>query len=140
MPQAQLYFLSDQYSQDFPDDRLMRNKDVINGELHSRPCFFAFEDSRVSEIYWIVPISSQYEKYKQMEQGKIKKYGYCNTIRFGTVLGRNTAFLIQNMCPATSRYLTAYIDKITAPSELTAEWPLMWKKMPAVNIFFPLIL
>lgn len=31
MPQAQLYFLSDQYYQDFPDDKLMRNKDIING-------------------------------------------------------------------------------------------------------------
>lgn len=36
-------------------------------------------------------------------------------IRFGTVLGRNTAFLIQNMCPATSNYLTAYIDKNNCP-------------------------
>ena len=38
MPQAQLYVLSDQYYQDFPDDKLMQNKDVINGTLHSRPC------------------------------------------------------------------------------------------------------
>ena len=45
----------------------------------------------------------------------MKKYGYCNTIRFGIVLGRNTAFLIQNMCPATSKYLTPYIDKNNCP-------------------------
>ena len=30
MSQAQLYFLSDQYYQDFPDDNLMQNKDNIN--------------------------------------------------------------------------------------------------------------
>lgn len=111
MPQAQLYFLSDQYYQDFPDDKLMQNKDIINGTLHSRPCFFAFEDSRIADIYWIIPISSRYEKFKRIEQDKIRKYGRCNTIRFGTVLGRNTAFLIQNMCPATEKYLTAYVDK-----------------------------
>lgn len=29
--------------------------------------------------------------------------------------GRETAFLIQNMCPATSKYLTAYIDKNNCP-------------------------
>lgn len=115
MLQAQLYFLSNQYYQDFPDDKLMKNKDIINGVLHNRPCFFAFKDSKIDEIYWIVPISSRVEKFKQIEQDKIKKYGHCNTIRFGIVLGRNTAFLIQNMCPATNKYLTAYIDKNNCP-------------------------
>lgn len=115
MQQAQLYFLSDQYYRDFPDDKLMRNKDIINGMPHSRPCFFAFKDSKIADIYWIVPISSRFEKFKRIEQDKINKYGRCDTIRFGTVLGRNTAFLIQNMCPATRDYLTAYIDKNKCP-------------------------
>lgn len=61
MLQAQLYFLSDQYYQDFLDDKLMKNKDTIDGVLHSRPCFFAFSDSKIPEIYWIVPISSKFE-------------------------------------------------------------------------------
>lgn len=115
MRQAQLYFLSDQYYRDFPDEKLMKNKDVTNEVIHSRPCFFAFKDSKIADIYWIVPISSRYEKFKRIEQDKIKKYGRCNTIRFGMVLGRNTAFLIQNMCPATSKYLTAYLDKNGCP-------------------------
>ena len=115
MPQAQQFFLSDQYYQDFPDDKLMQNKDIINGTPHNRPCFFAFKDSKIADIYWIVPISSRYEKFKRIEQEKIKKYGHCNTIRFGIVLCRNTAFLIQNMCPATSKYLTAYINKNNCP-------------------------
>lgn len=115
MLKAQFYFLSDQYYLDFPDDKLMKNKDMMDGFPHKRPCFFAFPDSKLSDIYWIVPISSQYEKFKRIEQNKIKKYGHCNTIRFGTVLGRNTAFLIQNMCPATSQYLTPYIDKNHCP-------------------------
>lgn len=34
------------------------------------------------------------------------------------VLGRNTAFLIQNMCPATDKYLTAYIDKNNTPIQI----------------------
>ena len=118
MLNAQLYFLSDQYYVDFPDDKLMKNKDVIDGVPHNRPCFYAFPDTKNSEIYWIVPISSKYEKYKQIEQEKIAKYGKCNTIRFGTVLGRNTAFLIQNMCPATEKYLIAYIDKNNTPVQI----------------------
>lgn len=115
MAQAQLYFLSDQYYLDFPDDKLMKNKDMIDGVPHSRPCFFAFPDSKAPEIYWIIPISSKYEKFKQIAEKKIQKYGKCNTIRFGTVLGRRTAFLIQNMCPATEKYLIAYIDKNNQP-------------------------
>ena len=31
------------------------------------------------------------------------------------VLGRNTAFLIQNMCPSTEKYLIPYIDKKHQP-------------------------
>ncbi len=115
MPNAQLYFITDQYYLDFPDEKLMKNKDVIDGVPHNRPCFFAFPDKQNPEIYWVVPISSKYEKYKRIEQSKIQKYGKCETIRFGTVLGRNTAFLIQNMCPATKKYLIAYIDKNNMP-------------------------
>ena len=112
---AQLYFLSNQYYEDFPDDKLMKNKDTIEGIPHSRPCFFAFPDTRIPEIYWIVPISSKYKNYRRIEQEKIRKYGRCNTIRFGTVLGRDTAFLIQNICPATEKYLIPYIDKNNQP-------------------------
>ena len=107
MPDAQLYFLSDQYYIDFPDDKLMKNKDTIDGIAHSRPCFLAFPDAKNPAIYWLAPISSRYEKY-----------GRCNTIRFGTVLGRNAAFLIQNMCPVTAPYLTAYINKKAEPVRL----------------------
>ncbi len=115
MSNAHLYFLSNQYYLDFPDEKLMKNKEMIKGNPHNRPCFFAFHDIKNPDIYWVVPISSKYEKFKKIEQDKIQKYGRCNTIRFGIVLGRNTAFLIQNMCPATGRYLTAYVDKNNCP-------------------------
>lgn len=118
MASSQLFFLSDMYYRDFPDDKLMKNKDVIDGVLHNRPCFFAFPDSKYPAIYWIVPISSKFEKFKRIEQSKIEKYGKCNTIRFGTVLGREAAFLIQNMCPATEKYLIAYIDKNNVPIQI----------------------
>lgn len=115
MTDAQLYFLSEQYYKDFPDDRLMRNKETVDGIPHARPCFFAFHDSRDPRVLWMVPISSRCEKFRQIEQAKLRRYGRCNTIRFGTLLGRETAFLIQNMCPATEAYLTPYIDKNNQP-------------------------
>ena len=118
MLDAQLFFLSDQYYIDFPDDKLMKNKDTIHGVPHNRPCFLAFPDEKNPSIYWLVPISSRYEKYQKIAQGKIEKYGRCNTIRFGTVLERNSAFLIQNMCPVTESYLTVYTDRNHTPIRL----------------------
>ncbi|MBO4797355.1 MAG: hypothetical protein J5494_01050, partial [Candidatus Methanomethylophilaceae archaeon] len=115
MIEAQLFFLSDQYYIDFPDDKLMKNKDVIAGIPHNRPCFFAFRDLKKPEILWLVPISSKCKKYKIIEQEKIRKYGSCLTIRFGRVLERDAVFLIQNMCPTTEKYLIPYIDKNNNP-------------------------
>jgi hypothetical protein len=115
MDVTQFYFLSDQYYIDFPDPKLMKNKEAVAGKLRSRPCFFVFPDKRTPGIYWLVPISSQVEKYNAIAQQKIQRYGRCNTIRFGTVLGREAAFLIQNMCPVIDSYLTPYIDKNKQP-------------------------
>ena len=38
----------------------------------------------------------------------------CDTIRFGEVLGKKRAFLIQNIFPVSKRYIeSAYVDKNT---------------------------
>lgn len=48
----------------------------------------------------------------QYYNSKLKKYGKCDTIVFGHILGHEKAFLIQNMCPITPNYIeNAYIDK-----------------------------
>jgi hypothetical protein len=112
MNNGRFCFLADQYYEDFPDKYLMRNKEVIDGVLRDRPCFFAFQDSVTPEISWLVPISSNYAKYKALYDKKAARYKKCNTIRFGEVLGNQAAFLIQNMCPVTERYIREiYVDK-----------------------------
>jgi hypothetical protein len=75
-----------------------------------------FPDNIYKDIFWLVPISSQLEKYKALYGDKIQKYGRCNTIRFGNMLGKELAFLIQNMCPVTEKYiLNIYLDRIGNP-------------------------
>lgn len=37
MRTGHFYYIEDQYFIDFPDDKLMRNKDRIGGSLHDRP-------------------------------------------------------------------------------------------------------
>lgn len=59
MDNGHFYFINDQYFIDFHDPYLMQNKEVINGQEHNRPCFFAFEDSNNKGLYWMIPFSSQ---------------------------------------------------------------------------------
>ena len=101
------YFIKEQYFIDFPDPFLMQNK----GPAHDRPCFYAFRDDKTG-LYWMIPFSSQVEKFRRIYQKKAERYGRCDTIDFGYVLGREKAFLIQNMCPITKDYMKEeYIDR-----------------------------
>ncbi len=88
---------------------------------HNRPCFYTFSDIQNPDILWCVPISSQVTKFRKIVEHKLemqKNRGIasprCNTIRFGMVMGKEKAFLIQNMFPITERYINnVYIDPNT---------------------------
>lgn len=106
MYEGHFYFIKDQYFIDFPDQHLMRNK----GPSHDRPCFYAFKDNSTG-LFWMIPFSSQVWKFRPIYQRKINRYGRCDTIDFGYVLGWEKAFLIQNMFPITLKYVREeYID------------------------------
>jgi len=108
------YFIDDSYFKKFKKCGLMLNKETVNGKEHNRPCYYTYQEKN-SPIYWVVPISSQVPKYKGEYQIAIDKYGICDGISFGYVLGENTAFLIQNICPVTDKYITnQYIDNATS--------------------------
>jgi len=83
----------DDYFVDFPDRFLMKNKEVVNGSIHDRPCFYAFFECK-TQIYWMIPFSSQLSKFQNEYQKKIVKYGRCDTIAFGNILGHQKAFLL----------------------------------------------
>lgn len=112
MDNGHFYYLNDQYFIDFPDLYLMKNKESINGKMHDRPCFYAFQDNE-TKLFWMIPFSSQVNKFETIYNKKIAKYGKCETIVFGDVLGHRKVFLIQNMCPITAQYVkNEYIDHI----------------------------
>ncbi len=111
MQGGHFYFINDQYFIDFPDPFLMQNKEIVNGKVHNRPCFYAFEDSSHKGLYWLIPFSSQTNKFQTIYNNKIAKHQKCDTIVFGNVLGHKKAFLIQNMCPIISKYINnEYFD------------------------------
>ena len=119
MTDWQFCFLSDSYYKDFPDQNIMDNKEEVDGKIAYRPCFFAFRDTSCGDIIWLVPISSQYEKYKAIYDKNIQKYGRCPFIRFGEVLNKKAAFLIQNICPVTEKYIQEiYVDKNNVPIKI----------------------
>ena len=118
MKQGTFFFITDEFfARHDPNGHLMKNKEG----LHNRPCFYAYQDKKEPNIYWCIPISSRIAKYERIVENKIEKQiekgsktPKCNTIRFGEVLGQKRAFLIQNMFPVTSKYISdIYIDKNT---------------------------
>jgi hypothetical protein len=111
MKEGHFYFLKDDYYNDFKGEQsLAGNK----GKGHDRPCFYAFKDNSTG-LYWMVPISSQVSKYKSIYANKTKNGRKCDTIIFGEVLGKEKAFLIQNMCPVNSSYIKNEYLKDSSP-------------------------
>lgn len=123
MDKGHFYYINDQYFIDFPDSYLMKYKETIGGQVHDRPCFYAFEDTNTG-LFWMIPFSSQISKYRNYYNQKVAKYKKCDTITFGSVLGHEKAFLIQNMCPITTTYIkNEYLDKTTnAPVRISGNF------------------
>ena len=150
MNTGRFYYIKDEYFADFPDPYLMRNKEMINGHPHNRPCFYAFCDQSTG-LFWMIPFSSQVEKFRSYYEQKVRKYGKCDTIVFGDVLGHEKAFLIQNICPVTKEYiLNEYVDsKTNSPVQIkgTLEKDLISKakkvialQRKGVRLIFPDVL
>ena len=94
---GKFYFIKDEFFSIFKDYKLMENKE--NG--NKRPCYFCFNDMENEEIIWFVPISSKVEKYKSIYENKKKARKKVYNFVFGKVLGKEKAFLIQNIFPTT---------------------------------------
>lgn len=128
MDVGKFYFVKDAFYERFKNCGLLENKEIINGNEHNRPCCYLFKFvNEDTDIYWLIPVSSKISKYKSEYQKSIKKYGVCDNISFGYILGEECAFLPQNLFPITEEYINnIYIDKntslpITIPANLMAE-------------------
>lgn len=114
MTKGKFYFLSDEYCNKFSKHGVMVNKETTSNGLHRRPCFYAIQDIKNENIYWMIPISSQIEKYRNILEEKLERYKVYDGLEFGYVQGREAAFLLQNICPVTEKYIVEkYIDEHT---------------------------
>lgn len=66
--------------------------------------FMQYKIRRIKPFIWMIPISSQVEKYKFIIEKKKRKYGKCNTIIIGKFAGKENAFLIQNTFPISAKF------------------------------------
>lgn len=98
--QGYSYHIKDEFFCLVDDKYLMSNKEQGN----YRPHYYAIQDKKNPKLYWMIPISSQAEKYKEIIEKKKKRYGRCNTIVIGLFAGKENAFLIQNAFPVTEKY------------------------------------
>lgn len=113
MDSGNLYFVKDEFYDKFGDFGLLKNKEIINGKPHNRPCCYLFKYDD-SGIYWMIPLSSKVEKYEKQYQRSLDKYKICDNISFGYVLGQKRAFLPQNLFPVTENYiLNIYLNPNT---------------------------
>ena len=99
-----LYKISDKYYEDFPNKNHIHIKD-------GRPFYYAIWDSR--GIYWLIPLSTQVDSFKE----KITKVeakrgqGRCLIFHIGVVAGQEMAFRICDMIPVTDYYIAGEFVK-----------------------------
>jgi len=93
-----IYHIKDTFFDKVKEKGLMLNHE--NG--HSRPSYLAIKDK---DILWFIPLSSKVEKYKNIIDKKIKKYGSCKTILIKKIAGIEEVILIQNAFPTLEKYV-----------------------------------
>ncbi|MBR5534920.1 MAG: hypothetical protein IKU62_08760 [Ruminiclostridium sp.] len=92
-----LCIVSDQYFVDFPSVRHMSNKH------EKRPYYLAIR--KPNGIIWLVPLSSQVEKYRAKIEADEEKHGECIYYYITKLKGRESAFLIGNIIPVREEYI-----------------------------------
>ena len=112
---GKFYFIKDEFFDIFKDYKLMQNKE--NG--NKRPWYFCFNYSDDEKIIWFVPISSKVEKYKVIYENKKKVRKKVYNFVFGKVLGKDKAFLIQNIFPTTEQYIESKYQNKMQDVEIT---------------------
>lgn len=99
MKKTGFYIIKDSFFEDMADPYLKNNK------AGNRPHYYCFEDTNAG-IYWMIPLSSQIDKYKRIMEKKEKMRKPCDIIYIAKLDdSRQSAFLIQDMFPITDEYI-----------------------------------
>ncbi len=93
-----LYKIKDKYYSDFPHDKHIHNK-------AGRPLYYAVKDK--CGIYWLIPISSQVDAYRQKIEAVERKRGAgnCLTFHIGIIAGQERVFKVCDLIPIADEYI-----------------------------------
>lgn len=117
---GRLYFIKDEFFETVGEEYLKMNKSDTQ-----RPHYYAFKDFSTS-LLWVIPCSSQIDKYKAIIDKKKKDGKKHNHIQIIKVNGIDQAFLFQDMFPIIEKYIkNPYIKQkafmeIKDPKKLSA--------------------
>ena len=99
MKKTGFYIIKDKFFEDMPDPYLKGNK------AGNRPHYYCLEDTSTG-IYWMIPLSSRIDKYRQIMEKKEKAGKPCDILHIVKLDdSRESAFLIQDMFPITEEYI-----------------------------------
>lgn len=99
MKRAGFYIIKDQFFEYASDPYLKGNK------KESRPHYYCFPDL-CDGIYWMIPLSSNVEKFKRIIAKRESKGRTCDTLHIIKLDdGRESAFLMQDMFPVIEAYV-----------------------------------
>lgn len=92
-----LVIIQDSYFYDYRSQYHMDNKS------ERRPYYLAIKSE--NDIVWVIPLSSQVEKYALKIREDIQKKGECLFYYIARVLGKESVFLIGNVIPVHKKYV-----------------------------------
>ena len=93
------YIIKDKFFEDMSDPYLKGNK------AGNRPHYYCFED-RTTGTYWMIPLSSRIDKYRDIVEKKVRAGKNCDIIHIAKLDdSRESAFLIQDMFPIKEKYI-----------------------------------
>lgn len=92
-----VFFIKDRYFEDFPDEKLKKNKD------ENRPCYYAIEDNQ--GLLWFIPMSTKVEKFKRLIKIKEEQKKRCDVFHIEKFCGKESVFIIGDLFPVTKEYI-----------------------------------
>ena len=99
MQKTGFYIIKDKFFEDMSDPNLKGNKSG------NRPHYYCLKDEEEG-IYWMIPLSSRIDKYKDIIKKRLARKQPCDIIHIAKLDNdKESAFLIQDMFPVTEEYV-----------------------------------
>ncbi|WP_203527934.1 type III toxin-antitoxin system CptIN family toxin [Clostridium thermarum] len=91
------YTIKDEFFTEFNDPYLKGNKD------ENRPHYYCYKKDN---LLWVIPLTSKVEKYRNLYNKDLEKYGRCDKFVFFRMKGdKESVLLIQDIFPITEDYI-----------------------------------